>query len=69
MEGRGSEWRGEEWSGVMEGVVWCDGVLSLVDEGWSSVVGIAGWDCCLWVVVRGWGVVIHAWALSSVGGW
>ena len=43
------EWRGREWSGVMEGgrgrkgVVWCDGGLLFVDGGWSSIVGVAGW--------------------------
>ena len=28
---------------VREGVVWCDGGLSFMDGGWSSVVGVAGW--------------------------
>ena len=70
MEG-GREWSGggREWSGMMEGVVWCDGGLSLVDGEWLSVVGVAGWALLSVGVIREWGVVIHGWALSSVGGW
>ena len=41
MTGRGVSGGGREWSGMVEGVVWCDRGLSLVDEGWPSVVGIA----------------------------
>ena len=53
---------------MMEGVVWCDGGLSLMNEGWLSVVGVAGWALLSVGVVRGWGMVICGWALSSVGG-
>ena len=53
---------------MVEGLVWCDRGLSLVDEGWLSVVGIAGWALLSVGVVRGWGGVIRAWALSFVGG-
>ena len=60
---------GREWSGMMEGVVWCDGGWSLMDEGWSSVVGVAGWALLSMGVIRGWGVVICGWALLSVGRW
>ena len=60
---------GRKWSEMMEGVVWCDGGLSLMDEGWSSMVGVAGWMLLSMGVVRGWGVVIRRWALSSMGGW
>ena len=65
----------------MEGVVWCDGVLLLMDEGWSSTVGIAGWAFLfvggrLWVgsghlhvgaVVCGWVVIVHDRGLTLVG--
>ena len=71
---------GREWSGVMEGVVRCDGGLSLMDEGWSSVVGVVGWVLsvggCSWVgsghlqvgtVVHGWVVLVHDGGLSFMG--
>ena len=54
--------------GVMEGVVWCEGGLSLVDEGWSSVVGVAGW-VLLSVGGHSWVGSGHPWVgASSVGG-
>ena len=40
-----------------------------MDEGWSSVVGVAGWALLSMGVVCEWGVVIRRWALSSMGGW
>ena len=71
MSGGEREWSGggREWSGMMEGVVWCDGGLLLVDGEWSSMVGVAGWALLSVGVIREWGVVIHRWALSSVGRW
>ena len=65
----------------MEGVVWCDGGLSLMDEGWSSVVGVAGWVLLsmgghLWVgsghlqvgaVTHGWVAIICNGRLLFVG--
>ena len=66
----------------MEGVVWCDGVLSFVDGGWLSVVGVAGWALLsmggrlwvgsghLWVgaVIHGWVAIVRDNGLSFVGG-
>ena len=67
--------------GVMEEMVWFDGGLSLMDEGWLSVVGVAGWVLLsmgghLWVgsghpqvgaVTHGWVAIICDGRLLFVG--
>ena len=52
----------------MEGVVWCDRRLLLVDEGWSSVVGDAGW-VLLSVGGHSWVGSGHPWVGAVVCGW